>query len=106
MEPFKHSGPGIWSFIVSIVSAIFMMIIVVAAGVATASSPYGMDESVAIVIGFFMIAFLFVTLVALGLGIGGLVQKERKKIFAIIGTVISALTICGVGILMLIGLMA
>ena len=32
-------------------------------------------------------------LVALGLGIGGLLQKDRKKIFAILGTIFSAMTI-------------
>ena len=34
--------------------------------------------------------FITITLVSLGLGIGGLVQKERKKIFAILGTIFSA----------------
>jgi hypothetical protein len=39
---------------------------------------------------YFASPFLFI--VALGLGIGGLIQKDRKKLFAILGTVISTLT--------------
>ena len=57
-------------------------------------------------LGLFIIAFLLLALIALGLGIGGLVQKERKKVFAILGIVFSALTILGTLSLMVIGLIA
>ena len=65
-----------------------------------------MDEqsAVAITVGLLLFAFLFVALAALGLGIAGLVQRDRKKTFAILGTVFSALTILGTISLVILGL--
>jgi hypothetical protein len=105
MEP-KHSGLGIASFISSIFSGIFLFLIFVVAGVMEASTSGGLDEEspAAIVIGLCMFAFLFVALVALGLGIGGLIQKDRNKLFAVLGTVFSACAFLGTLALVLIGL--
>ncbi len=44
-------------------------------------------------LGIFGIGFIIVELVAFGLGIGGLRQKETKKILAILGTVFSSVGI-------------
>lgn len=106
MEEKKHSRLGIASFITSIVSAIFIFLLIVIAGVMETSSPGGIDEKSAgaMVLGLFLYAFLFASLVALGLGIGGLFQKERKKIFAILGTVFSAVTAIGTIFFIIIGL--
>ncbi len=113
----KHSGLGIASFITSVMVASFIFLIVIAgamesstpsgmdeksvgaiAGAMKSSTPDGMDEKSAGTIGLdvfisVFVFFLFPSLVALGLGIGGLLQKDRKKIFAILGTVISAVLI-------------
>jgi len=104
---YKHSGVGITSFIISLVMAIVAFIIVIIAGVLEASSPGGMDENsvAAAVVGLAIFGCIFVQLVALGLGIGGLIQKYRKKLFAILGTAFSGLTIIGVAFLMLVGTM-
>ena len=82
MENQKHSGLGIASFITSIVSGILIFLVIVIAGVMEASSPGGMDEesTSAVMVGLFLFAFLGAALIALGLGIAGLLQKERKKI--------------------------
>lgn len=106
MEPKKHSGLGIASFITSIVSGISIFLLIVIAGVMEASTPEGIDaESVgAVVVGLFLFAFLGTTLVALGLGVGGLVQKDRNKTFAILGTVFSAVAFVGTIAIMLLGL--
>ena len=95
MEEQKHSGLGIASFITSIVSGILIFLVIVIAGVMEASTPGGMDEESAgaVMVGLFLFAFLGAALVALGLGIGGLLQKERKKIFAILGTVFSSVSL-------------
>lgn len=105
-EALKHSGLGIASFVTSIVSGILMFALFVIAGVVQASTPGGMDEQspIAVVVGLGLFAFLFVALVALGLGIGGLLQKERRKLFAILGTVISAATVLGSVALLALGL--
>lgn len=106
MEEKKHSGLGIASFILSIVSGLLIFLVVVVAGVMEASTPGGIDEesSGAVMLGLFLFAFLGAALVALGLGIGGLLQKERKKIFAILGTVFSAVSVVLTIFIMIIGL--
>lgn len=106
MEEEQHSGLGIASFIISIVSAIAIFILIVIAGAIEVSTPGGMDEESigAVVLGLFLFAFFFVALVALGLGIGGLNQKNRKTIFAILGTVFSAITVLGTIVVIMLGL--
>ena len=108
MESQKHSGLGIASFITSIVSAIFIFMTLVVAGVVEIASPGGMDEAsaTAVIIGLFLIVFVFASLVALGLGFGGIFQKERKKIFSILGIVFSIVTLMCTTSVMLIGLIA
>ncbi|WP_447593413.1 hypothetical protein [Aquipseudomonas campi] len=90
----KHSGLGIASFIISIVTGILIFLLFIVAGVIESSTPGGINEesTEAIVLGLFIILMLFINLVAIGLGIGGLCQSERKKIFAILGTIFSSLT--------------
>jgi hypothetical protein len=106
MEEQKHSGIGIASFITSIVSGILIFLLIVIAGVMEASTPGGMDEesASAVVVGLFLFAFLGLALVALALGIGGLFQKERKKIFAILGAVFSAVALLATIFIILLGL--
>ena len=105
MNEQKHSGLGIASFITSIVSGFFIFLVIVIAGVMETSTPGGMDEESAgaVMVGLFLFAFLGTSLVALGLGIGGLIQKERKKIFAVLGTVFAAATIVVTIFLMMLG---
>jgi hypothetical protein len=106
MEPRKHSGVGIASFILSVMSAVFIFITLVVAGVMEATTPGGMDEGApgTIVVGLMMITFFFVAMVGLGLGVGGLCQKNRKKIFAILGTIFSTVTILCTVFVVILGL--
>lgn len=106
MEEQKHSGLGIASFITSIVSGLILFLLIVIAGVMEASTPGGIDENSAgaVIVGFCLFAFMGAALLALGLGIGGLFQKERKKIFAILGTVFSAVSLVGTIFLMILGI--
>lgn len=91
----KHSGLGIASFVLSIVSMMLIFGLLIVAGVLEATTPGGMnEESVeAIVVGILLFAFIGTALVATGLGIAGLCQKQRKKIFAILGTIFSLVTV-------------
>ena len=70
------------------------------------STPGGIDEESAgaMMVGLFLFAFLFLALIGLGLGIGGMLEKNRKNIFAILGTVFSALVIVGTLFVILLGL--
>jgi hypothetical protein len=108
MDEPKHSGLGIASFITSMVAGVLIFLLIVIAGVMEASTPGGIDEEspAAVAIGLFLFAFIGVALVALGLGVGGLMQANRKKIFAILGTVFSSVSIVGTLFIMLLGLAA
>jgi len=101
-----QSGLGIASLILSIVSALAIFMLVVLAGIVESTTPGGMDENSteAMLIGLLLFAFIGAALLGLGLGIGGLVQQNRAKTLAIIGTVISALTLVGSTAIILLGL--
>jgi hypothetical protein len=105
MNELKHSGLGIASLITSIVAAMLVFLVLLVAGVLEASSEGGIDEEspLAVAIGLSLLAFLGVALAALGMGIGGLLQKNRKKVCAVLGTVFSALTLVGTLSLMVLG---
>ena len=94
MEP-KHSAFGIASFILSIFVGMSMFLAFVIAGVMEASRPGGMDEQSiqAVIVGLAIITLIFLDLVAVVLGIVGLFQKNRKKVFAILGVIFSSVTL-------------
>ncbi len=92
MEQQKHSGIGIASFILSLVGPACFLLLVILAGVIEASAPGGMDENstTAGILGILLIAVLIVSIVSFFLGVGGLLQTDRKKLFAVLGLVFSA----------------
>ena len=107
METQKHSGLGIASCALSMVSGFLMAVLVVVAAVIESSTPGGMDEEsvTAVVIGLGMFGLLGAAILAFCLGIAGVFQKERKKIFAILGLIFSAVSFLGLSLLILIGLL-
>ncbi len=66
----------------------------VIAGIIETTSPGGIDEESigALIIGLFLFGFVGLDLVAIGLGIAGIFQQTRKRILAVIGTVIALAT--------------
>ena len=94
-----QTGLGIASLILSIFS-------IMLAGMVESATPGGMDENSpeAILIGLFLVGFMGAALLGLGLGIGGLVQQNRNKTLAIVGTVLSAVTLVGSMSIILLGL--
>jgi hypothetical protein len=104
IEP-KHSGIGIASFVLSCIAALGMFIVIGYAAVVVSSHPEGLDNKSpqAVVIGLAFIGMGFADLLAVGLGIAGMVQSNRKKLFAILGTIISVGTIAIVTALVIIG---
>ncbi len=106
MEAMKHSGVGIASFIMSILLGIFMFLLIAIAGLMAAEAGGAMDEESmgAVILGLFLLAALGLEVVAIILGIVGMFQKQRKKVFAILGIVFSGLTLVGVVFLIIVGL--
>lgn len=101
----KHSKLGIASFVTSVVMAIVVFILIVLAGIMEASTPGGVDEESvqAIVLGLFIIASIFIAFIAFILGIAGLMQKDCKKTFAVLGMIFSASIMLGTIGLIIIG---
>lgn len=86
-----HSGLGIASFIISIL-AFFVVILFFAIDASETTAGAGICGAA------------FANLVGIGLGIAGVAQGDRKKVFAILGLVFNVLAILGVVGLMLIGI--
>ncbi len=108
----KHSGPGIASFVLSLVAiALYVVFFVSAVGVVysigsagTTFDPYTATEEQMMSVGvgaLVLIASLLgaavLNLIGVILGIVGLVSKTRKKVFAVIGTALNALCLLGGG---------
>lgn len=106
MQAKKHSKLGIASFITSIASGAFIFLLVVIAAMMEASTLGGMDEqsAEAIIVGVLLFVFIGTSFMALGLGLAGLLPKDRKKIFAVLGMVFSTATLLSTASLLLIGL--
>lgn len=100
-----HSGWGIASFIVSLVANIGLVLVVLLGGIAEVTTPGGLDEDslAAGLLGLLLLSALCGLVISLVLGIVGLVQQQRKKVFAILGTVFSGVSLAGGIVLMFIG---
>lgn len=91
----KQSGLGIASFSLSLivfVAAVGLLVAAVMVEGSTGKSAAVVDREY-VMIGMFGMFVGILNLVALGLGISGLVQKGRKRLFAILGTVFSCVGI-------------
>ena len=106
-EPRNHSGLGIASFILSIGVGFLIFCTIVVAGVMQNSTPGGMDEKApaVILVGLAIIGLVLLDVIAFGLGIAGLFQRNRKKVFAILGTIFSSLVILATILLIIVGTM-
>lgn len=87
----KHSGFGIASFILSVIVPILLFITIYSIVLLENLKRGVINEGNEFTTTMRVIAFiLFITaFIAAGLGVAGLTQKERKKIFAVIGTFFS-----------------
>ena len=104
----KHSGLGIASFILSVAVGIFDFVLVAFAGLVEASTPGGMDEEsvIAILIGIFIFGGVAANLAGTGLGVAGLVQRDRRKVFSVLGLAFNVAIVFGIIGLMILGAMA
>ena len=102
----SHSGLGIASFVISMIAAIAIFLSILVAVFLESSTPGGVDEEsrAAILVGTSIVVFLAGSLVALLLGIAGLFQRDRIRFFAVVGILISAITILGTAGLLLAGM--
>lgn len=108
-RPLKHSGLGVASFLIALLTGVGEFLFVVLCVLLAASSSGGeIDEEspAAIAMGLMILAGLGIALIGVGLGVGGLFQSKRNKLFAVLGICFNALILAGVTALMCIGLLA
>jgi hypothetical protein len=68
----------------------------------SSNASYSTADTLTTMVGILAICTIVLSLVGVGLGIGGVVQKAQSKVFAIIGLVLNALVLIGLcGILLL-----
>jgi ABC-type microcin C transport system permease subunit YejB len=98
---------GIASLVLSIFSGLLTIVMFVAAGILGARNPEALDDDgpAAIVLGLGIIAFMFGSLIAIGLGVGNLFESHRTKIFGILGLTFGAISFLGTLALLLLGMM-
>lgn len=101
----KHSGLGIASFILSILVGAFEFFLFAITGILETRTPGGLNEesAEAIILGLLIIAGLIVSLAGAGIAIGGLLQKNRHKVFAVLGVIFNIVLFIGVLVLIIIG---
>ena len=107
-QELPHAGFGVASFILACISLVGMFAAVAAAGYLVASKPELIQQNVGIMmaVGLAVIAFGGLLVISAMLAIVGLLQSNRKKVFAILGLVLSGLAIAAVVALMTIGMIA
>lgn len=106
-EMMKNSGLGIASFIISLAIGAFDFVVIVLAGFVEATTPGGMDEEsvIAILIGLLIIGGLAANLLGIALGVAGLVQRDCKKVFSVLGLALNTAILFGIFGLMILGAM-
>ncbi|MCE3199949.1 hypothetical protein JI735_19090 [Paenibacillus sonchi] len=93
---FKHSGPGIASFIIALITLIGYIIAFVVVGVRSSSLVNGSDSFIAdsaeaiFYLGISVLILAAFNVIGGVLGIIGLTLRKRRKVFGIIGTIINA----------------
>lgn len=113
----RHSRMGIASFVIGILSILgiilFFVLVSSVASSAIGSDPQNFDPNslspdspLATTLFFLSLLFLgsiLITVVGLGLGISGLIQRRRKKLFAALGTALNGLIVLGFVSLIVLG---
>jgi hypothetical protein len=90
VERLPHSGLGIASLVVGLVSAVLFSVYVAAYAVSNRGQfdPSGIAAVLLLVL--FLVESTVGSAVALALGIAALLQKQRSRLFAVLGVVFSA----------------
>ena len=100
----KHSRLGIASFVFSLFGLIgfslFALYIVLRPSGGTAAEN---SQTTFLILGIFVILAFLLMLVGIGLGIAGIIQKQRNRFFAVTGLVFNALVAMTVVLVMIYG---
>jgi len=102
----KHSGLGIASFVIALLVGVLEFAVIIAAGIMETSAPGGMDEDspAVMAVGFAICFGVLMHVMGLILGIVGVAQSGRNRVFAILGSIFNGVILIGIGLLMLVGI--
>ncbi|HEX5444039.1 MAG TPA: hypothetical protein VFW87_09435, partial [Pirellulales bacterium] len=95
------------SFLVGLAAGLLEVTCLVIVGILQATNPRLIDDSTSLLllIGFAILSGVPLGLLGIGLGFAGLCQR-RKKLFAVMGVVISSLVVAGVAAMLVLGMTA
>jgi hypothetical protein len=103
-SPLPHSGLGIASFVLALLGFIGAFATFVVAGAMASRGPMDEHQIGTMLVGLAMIFMLLLSLLGLGLGIGGLVRQGRRKLFAWLGVGIAVFTVLSTAGLIILGM--
>lgn len=113
----RHSRMGLASLVIAVLAIIaivlFFVISVSVASSAVGNDPQSFDPtsidqnsplaSTFALLGLGLIGSVLLTVVGFGLGVAGLIQRRRKRLFAILGTILNGLVVLSVLTLFVLG---
>ncbi|WP_225209741.1 hypothetical protein [Xanthomonas bonasiae] len=101
-----YSGLGIASFAVSLIAAVLTLVLIGVCAALVYSQPDSLDEDspLAMLVGMAMMVGVFAELAAAALGIGSLFQRDRRKLYGVLGLIFAIATLVGVAALIVFGL--
>lgn len=113
----KHSGPGIASFVLGLLSILtgIISLLVMIVGLADYVTPEGLfipdseelaADSAVLAGALLFFLSLLLSIVGVVLGIVGCVIRNRRRVFAILGLVFSAIVTVGTVVTLLLGILA
>ena len=101
-----YSGLGIAAFAVSLIAAVLTLVLIDICAALVYSQPGSLDDNspLAMLVGMAMMVGVFAELAAAALDIGSLFQRDRRKLYGVLGLIFSIVTLLGVAALLVFGL--
>ncbi|RMG33271.1 MAG: hypothetical protein D6732_12315 [Methanobacteriota archaeon] len=87
---YPHSGLGLSSFIVALVTLFLQISLFIYSTIQQISDPYWLERTTfeTSLVGFLMSLSFFLIIISIGLGIAGVFQKQRRKLFGVLGLLV------------------
>jgi len=100
-----HAGLGIASFVLSLGAGLLMVVLIVLVGFADFSSVGGLDEGApaTLLLGLGIFAAGLAEILALALGVAGVLQHDCRTLLAKLGMLMAASTLVGTAALVVVG---
>lgn len=104
-RPLPQAGLGIASFVLSLGAGLLMVVLIVLVGFADFSSVGGLDEGApaTLLLGLGIFGAGLAEILALALGVAGVLQHDRRTLLAKLGMLMAASTLVGTAALVVVG---